>query len=176
MILEAFEGSRARSITAAVIVWGAVAAVAIAAGDSTPPAAPPPAGASAAASLTPEQTVSRYLDALKADKFTDAYDFITKAMAQNKSRDAWAKEQQWTMQMSEAKIFDYHVYPGKVEGDKAFVPNVLSSQDKFLNQLGVQEHELYTLIREDGRWKIDQQQLVEKSDQRKWFPPQAQEK
>jgi len=43
-------------------------------------------------------------------------------MTGGKSRDAWAKEQQWTMQMSDAKIFDYHVYPGKVDGDKARVP------------------------------------------------------
>ena len=30
------------------------------------------------------------------------------------------------------------------------VPNILSSQDKFLNQLGVEEYELYTLVKEDG--------------------------
>jgi hypothetical protein len=130
----------------------------------------------AAAELTPEQTVTRYLEALKAGNFAACYDYISKGMTGGKSRDAWSKEQQWTMQMSDAKIFDYHVYPGKVEGDKAHVPDILSSQDKFLNQLGVPEHELYTLIREDGRWKIDQQQLLEKADQAKWFPNQAPEK
>ena len=129
-----------------------------------------------APALTPEQTVTRYLEALKAGDFPTCYDYISKAMTSGKSRDAWAKEQQWTMQMSDAKIFDYHVYPGKVDGDKARVPNILSSQDKFLNQLGVPEHELYSLIREDGRWKIDQQQLLEKADQAKWFPNQAPEK
>jgi hypothetical protein len=97
-------------------------------------------------------------------------------MTQGKSRDAWAKEQQWTMQMSDAKIFEFHVFPGKIEGDKAYVPDLLSSQDKFLNQLGVPEHELYTLIREGGRWKIDQQRLLEKAEQAKWFPSQTQEK
>ncbi len=122
------------------------------------------------ADLSPEATVTGYLAALKAGNFAAAYQFISAGMAQHKERDAWAKEQQWTMQMSDAKIFDYHVYPGKVEGDKAWVPNVLSSQDKFLNQLGVTEHELYTLIREAGRWKIDQQQLLERSEQGKWFP------
>jgi hypothetical protein len=124
---------------------------------------------------SPEDTVTHYLDALKAGNFAAAYDCISQGMAQHKGRDDWAKEQQWTMQMSDAKIFDYHVYPGKLDGDKARVPNILSSQDKFLNQLGVQEHELYTLIREDGRWKIDQQQLLEKSSQSQWFPAQAQE-
>jgi hypothetical protein len=35
------------------------------------------------------------------------------------------------------------------------------------------EHELYTLIREDGRWKINQQQIVERVDLSKWFPPEV---
>ena len=169
MTTAGFKGSRVRGFRCAVVLAGVFMLRPLAAvhaeGDKTP-----------ATERTPEQTVTRYLEALKAENFPGAYEYITKGMAQNKPRDAWAKELQWTMQMSEAKIFDYHVYPGKVEGEKAYVPNILSSQDKFLNQLGVQEHELYTLIREDGRWKIDQQQLVEKSDQGKWFPPQAQEK
>lgn len=124
----------------------------------------------AAPNLTPEATVTRYLEALKAGNFPVAYDYLSKAMVENKSRADWAKEQQWSMQMSDAKIFEFHVYPGKIEGDKARVPDLLSSQDKFLNQLGLPEHELYTLIREDGRWKIDQQLLLEHSEQGKWFP------
>jgi hypothetical protein len=126
-----------------------------------------------AGTLTPEETVTRYLEALKAGNFANAYDYISAGMAQHKSRDDWAKEQQWTAQMADSKIFDFHVYPGKVEGAVAHVPDILSSQDKFLNQLGVQEWELYTLIREDGRWKIDQQTLLEKPEQGKWFPAQA---
>lgn len=130
----------------------------------------------AAAELTPEETVTRYLAAMKAGKFADAYDYVSKDMAQGKSKEDWAKEQQWVMQATEAKIFEFKVYPGKVDGAKALVPNLLSSQDKYLNQLGVEEQELYTLIREDGRWKITQQQLVEKSDIPKWFPAQAAQK
>ena len=126
-----------------------------------------------AAELTPEETITRYLTAMKAGKFADAYEYVSKDMAQGKSKEDWAKEQQWVMQATEAKIFEFKVYPGKIQGDKAFVPNWLSSQDKYLNQLGVEEQELYTLIREDGRWKVNQQQLVEKSDVSKWFPAQA---
>ena len=123
-----------------------------------------------APALTPEQTVTRYLEALKAGNLAAAYDFMSAAMVQHKSRADWAKEQQWSLQMSDAKIFEFHVYPGKLDGNTARVPNLLSSQDKFLNQLGLPEHELYTLIREDGRWKIDQQTLLERSEQSKWFP------
>ena len=132
---------------------------------------PVPAGAP-----TPEEVVRRYLEALKTGNFPAAYDQLTRGMVQNKDRDAWAKEQQWSMQMSDAKIFSFRIYPGKIDGDTARVPNVLSSQDKFLNQLGVSEYELYTLVREAGAWKIDQQQIVEKADQATWFAAPAQQK
>jgi len=133
-----------------------------------------PAGAAGtpAPERSPEATVRRYLTALKDGDFAAAYDCLSEGMVQHKSRDAWAKETQWTAQMSDTKILEFHVYPGKVQGDKARVPDLLSSQDKFLNQLGLPEHELYTLIREQGGWKIDQQQLLERSEQGAWFPAQ----
>jgi Domain of unknown function (DUF4878) len=130
-------------------------------------------GVRAADQPTPEETVKQYLTAVKGNDFNTAYPLVTRDMAQNKSKDEWVKEQQWVMQMAEVKIFDFQVYPGKIEGDKAYVPNVLNSQDKFLNQLGVVEHELYTLVKEDGRWKINQQQIVENTDLAKWFPKEA---
>lgn len=149
-----FPGLVARS-AAAVLV--ALAGVAVA---ETPAAAP----------LTPEQTVTAYLQALKANDFPAVYDRISRGMAGGKSRDAWVKETQWTAQMSESRILHFKVLPGKLEGDKARVPNLLHAQDKFLNQLGLPEHELYTLVREDGVWKVDQQRLLERSEQGAWFP------
>jgi len=130
-------------------------------------------GTALAADPTPEETVKSYLTAVKGGDFNAAYPLVTHDMAQGKSKDEWVKEQQWVMQMAEVKIFEFEVYPGKIEGDKAYVPNVLNSQDKFLNQLGVVEHELYTLLKEDGRWKINQQQIVENTDLAKWFPKGA---
>ena len=76
------------------------------------------------------------------------------------------------MSTADVKIFDFTVYPGKIEGDKALVPNVLESQDKFVNTLGLTEHELYTLVREDGAWKVDSQILLEQAEIPKWFPAQ----
>ena len=70
------------------------------------------------------------------------------------------------MGVADVKIFDFTVYPGKVEGDKAQVPNILESQDKFVNTLGLTEHELYTLVREDGGWKVDSQILLEQAGHR----------
>jgi len=80
------------------------------------------------------------------------------------------KEQKTGMAFADVKIFEFHVHPGKVEGSTAHVPNVLSSQDRFVNQLGLTEYELYTLLKEDGVWKIDSQVIVEPKDVSKWFP------
>jgi hypothetical protein len=130
--------------------------------------------------LSPEETLKRYLGAIQAQDFDKAYDVVSKAMktdrrtGQVKSKEVWTKESQYIFAFSEAKIFDFKVLPGKVDGQKAMVPNVLSSQDKFLNQLGVEEYELYTLVKEDGAWKVDQQQeVVEPAEIAKWFPKKA---
>jgi hypothetical protein len=114
-----------------------------------------------------------YLKALKAEKFDEAYDLISRAMRQGKGREQYVKESKAMMGFADVKIFDFTVYPGKIEGDTAQVPNVLESQDRFVNTLGLTEYELYTLVREDGAWRVDSQILVEPADQAKWFPKQA---
>jgi hypothetical protein len=123
----------------------------------------------ARAAATPEDTVRAYLKAMQDRKFDQAYKHISKAMAGGKDAEAWSKEQKYMMETADVKIFKFDVYPAKVEGETAKVPNILSSQDKFLNQLGADEYELYTLVKENGDWKVDQQEQVDKSDQPKWF-------
>jgi len=120
---------------------------------------------------SPEDVLRRYLQAIKAEKFDDAYDLVSKAMRQGKGKEEYVKESRAMMGFADVKIFDFTVYPGKIEGDKALVPNVLESQDKFVNTLGLTEHELYTLVREDGKWKVDSQILLEPAEIAKWFPP-----
>jgi NTF2-like N-terminal transpeptidase domain len=119
---------------------------------------------------SPEDVLRRYLQAIKTEKFDAAYDLVSKAMRQGKGKEEFVKESQATMGYADVKIFDFTVYPGKVEGEKALVPNILESQDRFVNTLGLTEYELYTLVREDGRWKVDSQILVEPAEQPKWFP------
>ena len=127
----------------------------------------------AAETLSPEDTVKRYLGALKAGNFDQVYDLISKAMKQGKEREVWVKEQKSGMAFADVKIFEFTVYPGKIEGDVARVPDILSSQDRFVNQLGLTEYELYTLVKENGVWKVDQQIIVEPPDVPKWFPDKA---
>src|SRR5262249_32912157 len=90
---------------------------------------------------SPEEILKRYLTALQDQQFDKAYDLVSKAMKTDrrsgrvKPKDVWVKESQYIFAFSEAKIFDFKVLPGKQEDGKALVPNILSSQDKFLNQL-----------------------------------------
>src|SRR5262245_23382537 len=119
---------------------------------------------------SPEDTLMRYLQALKDGKPEVVYDLSSKALRGGKDKEVWVKEQKAMMGMADVKIFAFTVYPGKVTDDKAQVPNVLESQDKFVNTLGLTEHELYTLVREDGGWKVDSQILLEQADIPKWFP------
>jgi len=120
--------------------------------------------------LSPEETVRHYLQDVKDGNFDDAYELVSKAMRRGKDKEVWAKEQKAGMAFAEVKVFEFHVQPAKVDGDTARVPNILSSQDRFVNQLGLTEYELYTLIKEDGRWKVDRQTIVEPPDVKKWFP------
>jgi hypothetical protein len=131
----------------------------------------------AASDRTPEETVRRYVAAIQEQDFSAAYDLVSTAMKTDrktgvvKSREVWVKESQYLVQLAAVKIFGFRVFPGRIEGE---VPNLLSSQDKFLNQLGVDEHELYTLVREDGAWKVDRQEIVIDRDEiDAWFAEPA---
>jgi hypothetical protein len=118
----------------------------------------------------PEHVLRRYLQALKSENFDDAYDLVSSAMRQGKPKELYVKEARAMMGVADVKIFDFTVYPATVEGEKALVPNVLESQARFINTLGLTEHELYTLVREGGAWKVDAQTLIEAPDEPKWFP------
>jgi hypothetical protein len=119
---------------------------------------------------TPDQTVTKYLEAMQGQRFSEAFDYVSVGLRGGKDREAWAKEQQYIVQMGEVKIFGFKVFKPIMEGEKAKVPNILKSQDKFLNQLGLDEHEVYELIKEDGAWRIDQQTLVEGPEKGEFFP------
>ena len=120
--------------------------------------------------LEPHAVVESYLQSMKDHEFSKAYDFVSEALKGGKDREEWSKEQQAVVQFGEVKIFGFQVFEATMEGEKAKVPNILKSQDKYLNQLGLDEYELYELIREDDAWVIDQQTLVEGPEREEYFP------
>ncbi len=118
---------------------------------------------------SPEDVVRRYLGALKERRFEEAYDLVSQAMRQGKDKATWVKEYKALSAAADVKIFGFEVQPGKVEGGVARVPNILQSQDRFVNTMGLTEYELYTLVRDGDAWKVDAQILVEPPDLPKWF-------
>jgi hypothetical protein len=120
--------------------------------------------------LSPEDTVKKYLGSMQAHKFDEAYEYVSEGLKGGKTKDEWVKEQQYIVQMGEVKIFGFEVFDSVMVDKVAKVPNILKSQDKYLNQLGLDEYEVYDLIQEDGKWKIDQQTLVEGPERKEYFP------
>jgi hypothetical protein len=140
------------------------------AGSESPAGAAENQDSAESSTLAADEAVKAYLLAMQEHRFGDAYDYVSSTLRAGKDRDTWAKEQKYIVELAEVKIFGFKVYPARVTGDKARVPNLLKSQDKFLNQLGLDEHELYDLIKEEGTWRIDQQLLVQGADRREYFP------
>jgi len=122
--------------------------------------------------LSPEDTVRKYLGAMQANNFDEAFNYVSEGQRGGKAKEEWVKEQQYIVQMGEVKIFGFEVFKAVMVDKVAKVPNILKSQDKYLNQLGLDEYELYDLIPEDGGWKIDQQTLVTGPERKEYFPEQ----
>lgn len=152
-------------------------ALPLVAGAASPesPAASPASQPSAAGSESPEAAVKAYLGALQSGDLPTAYEQLTPQMRRDQAKERWVAEQTLVMKLGEVQIMSFQTFPARPEGaDKAKVPNLLKSKDKYINQTGADEFELYTVVKgADGRWHIDQQELVETDNVSKWFPPEA---
>jgi predicted lipid-binding transport protein (Tim44 family) len=128
--------------------------------------------ADASVQSSPEEVVRTYLAALQKGDYKTAYPLLTPDMQSNLDEEKWVAEQTVVMKVGEVTINSYRVFPAKMEGkDKAIVPNLLKSRDKYINKAGKNEYELYTLVRDpDHKWRIAQQALVETDAVHKWFP------
>jgi len=120
--------------------------------------------------LGPKETVEKHLAALQDYLFADAFECISKDFIDGKTRQEWADATRELYSSASVKVIKFTLYPAKIEGDKAIVPNILNAKDIF-NKEGSIEHELYHLVKEDGVWKVDRQQLLfDDSEVHTWFP------
>jgi len=123
-------------------------------------------------SAKPEDVVKSYLTAMQKGDFKTAYGLLTPDMRGKLDETKWVAQQVIVMKMAEVKIDSFETFPAKMQGDKAIVPNLLKSKDRYINQTGANEYELYTLVQgPEKKWQIDQQELVETDAVGKWFPP-----
>jgi hypothetical protein len=125
----------------------------------------------------PQAAVSRYLTAMQNHQFDAAYDDVTSTMTDGKGRGEWTAVQKLFYEGGEVNIFGIDIRAAQAAADddaactaKAVVPNVLKSRDKFNNQ-GITEFEIYTVVLDDGVWRIDAQEtLFEQVDVDRYFP------
>jgi hypothetical protein len=117
----------------------------------------------------PEEVVVQYLSALKDYDFPLAYQYLSENMNAGKDAWNWSVEHKQIYEFAEVEVYGFEVYEAVIEGEKAIVPNILKSRDKFINKLGVNEYELYVLHKKNGDWVIDRQKLVTQAKQDQWF-------
>ncbi len=123
-----------------------------------------------AGELGPKETVEKHLAALQDYIFEEAFDYISKESTDGKTKQEWANSTRELYSSANVKVMKFTLYPAKIEGDKAIVPDILNASDIF-NKEGSTEYELYHLIKEDGVWKVDRQELLfEDSQVKEWFP------
>ena len=119
--------------------------------------------------------VMDYVAAMKEYRFPDAYEALTDNMTDSLPREQWAAGQQRLFDLGQVVIGEIDVrWPQHLNRrsckSRALVPNVLSAKDRFNNQ-GSVEFEIYTVINDGDRWKIDSQEtLIDEKDVRRWFP------
>ena len=127
--------------------------------------------------IGPRTTVQNYLAAMKAERFEDAYQFVTTSMTDDQPVAEWAEEQRLMFKMAKVVINEIDVRRGYRDLKNVFicaatakVSNVLHASD-ILNNQGSSEFEVYTVVMDGGVWKIESQETLFDDDLiRQWFP------
>ena len=105
--------------------------------------------------LSPEATVSNYYNALKTGHFEQAYEYTSQKMNGGKTKEQYSEDWRKLFENGKVVILEFSVSSAKIEGDKATVRTWNRSKDMF-NPDGIEEHEIDYLIKENGKWKIDE--------------------
>ena len=124
----------------------------------------------------PRAAVMGYLTAMHENRFADAFDFVSATMTDGRARSEWVAAQERLYGPGKVAIYGVDPRQAMATPDdvacaaKAIVPNVLSSRDK-LNEHGTVEFEIYTVVLDEGTWRIDTQEtLFDEPAVRVWFP------
>lgn len=124
----------------------------------------------------PRDAVIAYGKAMQEKRFEDAYDHVSRNFTDGRSRAEWAGLQRRMFELGGVEVQAPDVRTPRREmvdgrcSNTALVPNVLRAKD-VLNNQGSTEFEVYTVIFDDGAWRIDSQEtLFDESRIREWFP------
>ena len=125
----------------------------------------------------PLTAVQNYLTAMKAERFEDAYQFVTASMTDDLPPTAWADQQRRMFKMAKVVINEIDVRQSFRTLKNVFmcsasarISNVLHASD-VLNNQGSSEFEVYTVVMDSGVWKIESQEtLFDDELIHEWFP------
>jgi len=125
----------------------------------------------------PSMAVQNYLVAMKAERFEDAYQFVTASMTDDQPVLEWAEQQRRMFKMAKVVIIEIDVRQSfrslknvLMCSATARVSNVLHASD-VLNNQGSNEFEVYTVVMDGGVWKIESQEtLFDDELIHQWFP------
>ena len=118
-------------------------------------------GATCPTDPAPRTAVEGYLRAMQGRHFEDAYAYVTAKMTDGRPRAEWATLQAKMFEMAAVKLAD---------------PDVRTAHRAATNRfqcapVGSTEFELYTVILDNGHWRIDTQEtLFEEARIHEWFP------
>jgi hypothetical protein len=119
--------------------------------------------AAAEKSVPPSSVVRAYLSAVRQGEFAKAYDMVTERLQEGLSRDHWVERlENQLADRGRAKVLYMRVHPAIVKGDEATV--VASFRLETPNGRKV-ARETYSLVRENGRWRIDAIKVYEAPEQ-----------
>ncbi len=123
------------------------------------------------AEMDPQIVVNQYIDALKSYQFEKAYVHVSKDMQQEMDQTQWSSVHREMFTGAEVTILSYQTSPAVYKESTAMVANWIVAKDKILNKDGAKEFEIYTLVKEGGEWRIDNQELLfEPEELELWFP------
>ncbi len=125
----------------------------------------------------PRAAVVDYLTAMQEKRFEDAYAHVTATMTDGRPREEWADLQRKMFELGGVSLGAPDARPAhrasRADGsceDAAKVPNVLRATDVMNNQ-GSTEFEVYTVLQQDGVWRVDSQAtLFDDAAIKTWFP------
>ncbi len=138
--------------------------------------APLPAAAGCPDGPGPAVVLSQYLEQLSTQRFEEAYSQLSKGMKADSPKEEWVGAYRDLFAELNVEVLGIEVGAPRFADEEssgcateASVPNVLRARDMF-NAAGSVEYERYSMVLENGAWKVDRQHLVEEKDIPEWFP------
>lgn len=107
---------------------------------------------------TPSSVVRAYLEALLDGRYEKTYDYLSSRQQSDMSQKDWVEQLQRQGVRSRSQILFMGINPAIIRGDKATVVTNFRLETAEGRKVS---RETYSLVREEGRWRIDGMQVFD---------------